>query len=232
MVNLICGIGMELMEVWTVKHWQVDVAVQVLSESSFKKSLMQQEMLIISYDWDMASVPIHCISRSIPWQLIVVLPTKCHLLCPTAHSKPEFFYSVLAVPQNGQLYSSWALILYLCDYVRIQEQHSANNIHIEFLNCSSLGGNCSFVIEYTDCSVQLLLGNTHLGWLSGTKASFESSVIVVRNPLQTPVDFFCECHWWAFIVSPLAIAKFLSAYPSLVFLYKPHLGLYSWGCVC
>lgn len=192
------------MELWTVKHWKVDVAVRVLSGISFKKKSMQQEILIISYDWDMASVPIHCISRSIPYQLIVVLLTKCCLLCPTAHSKPDFFYSVLTVPQNGQLYCYWALILYLCGCVNRQEQHSAD-IHIEFLTYFPLGEKCSFIIEDIDCSVQLLFGNTHLGWLSGTKASFESSVIVVRNPLQTPVDFFCEYHWWTFIVSPLVM---------------------------
>lgn len=51
----------------------------------FKKKLVQQEMLI------MASVPISCMSQSIPCQLIMVLLTKCHLLCPTAHSKTDVF---------------------------------------------------------------------------------------------------------------------------------------------
>lgn len=94
-----------------------------------------------------------------------------------------FFYSVLPVPQNGQLYCYWALVL-----VNIQEQHSAD-IHIEFLNYFSLGKRSSFVIEDTNCSVQLPFGNTHLGWLSGTRVSSESSVIVIRNPQQTPGDF-------------------------------------------
>lgn len=70
------------------------------------------------------------------------------------------------------------------------------------------------------------------GLTLGTKVSSKSSAIVIRNPLQISVDFFCECHWRPFIVSPLAIATFLSPYPSLVFLYKLYLGLYSWRCVC
>lgn len=120
---------------------------------------------------------------------------------------------------------------YLCDYMNMQEQHSADNIHIEFLDYFSLGGKKFFLIEDIVFSV-LPFGNTHLGRLLGTKVSFESSVIVIRSPQQTPGDFFCECHWWAFIVSPLEIAMFLSPYPSVVFLYKLYFKLYSWGCIC
>lgn len=126
MVSLICGIGVELMELWTVRPWKVGIAVQVLSGSSFKK-LLQQEMLIISYDWDMAAVPIHCISRSIPCQLIVVLLTKFAmsysslktrflLFCPGC--TPEWTTLLLLRPGT--------LLVWLCEHTgtTFNRQHS------------------------------------------------------------------------------------------------------------
>lgn len=178
------------MELWIVKHWKVDVAVQVLSGSSFKKKLVQQEMLFITYDWDMASVPVHCISGGIPCQLIVVLLTKCHLLSYSSVKTRFLLFCPGCTPEwtTLLLLSPGTLLVWL--YEHTGTIFSIQNSYW-VLKLFFFGETNSLVVVDIDCSIQLLFRNTHLGWLLGTKVSFKSSVIVVRNPLQTPIDFFC-----------------------------------------